>query len=165
MPTFGEELRRERELRGIPLRDVSEATKISLRYLRALESDDFEHLPGGVFNRGFVRAYSQFIGIDPNALVDAYILAERSQAASGKAKDRDAFHRPSSGIERGAAEGRAVDPRRGWRLLVIAGLVLATLAALAAIAYVVWRGFEKDAPARPRSSVARDAGERIRRAS
>jgi cytoskeletal protein RodZ len=94
MASFGEELKRERELRQVSLREVSEATKINLRYLEALETNNFEHLPGGVFNRGFVRAYSQFIGIDPDAMVNAYRLEEQAQASRGKAKDRDSFHRP-----------------------------------------------------------------------
>src|SRR4030095_422268 len=72
MSSFGESLRRERELRQISLREISEATKINLRYLDALERDDFRHLPGGVFNKGFVRAYAQFIGIDPETMVTAY---------------------------------------------------------------------------------------------
>lgn len=74
--SFGEELKRERELRKISLREVSESTKISLRYLEALERNDFRSLPGGVFNRGFVRAYSQYIGIDPDTMVDAYLMQE-----------------------------------------------------------------------------------------
>jgi cytoskeletal protein RodZ len=83
MPSFGEELKRERELRRITLREVADATKINLRYLEALDRNDFKHLPGGVFNRGFVRAYSQFIGVDPEQMVSAYVLEERSQAAAG----------------------------------------------------------------------------------
>jgi cytoskeletal protein RodZ len=93
MSTFGEELRRERKLRGIRLREISDATKINLRYLQALEGNDFEHLPGGVFNRGFVRAYSQYIGIDPDAMVNAYLLEEQAQTDQGKAQDRQLFRR------------------------------------------------------------------------
>ena len=47
MSSFGEELRRERELRQISLREISESTKINVRYLDALERNDFKHLPGG----------------------------------------------------------------------------------------------------------------------
>ena len=83
MSSFGEELKRERELRQISLREVSEATKINFRYLEALEQNDFRHLPGGVFNKGFVRAYSEYIGVDPEAMVNAYLLEERAQ------EDRD----------------------------------------------------------------------------
>ena len=82
MPSFGETLKRERELRQISLREISEATKINLRYLEALERDDFRHLPGGVFNKGFVRAFAQFIGIDPEAMVMAYLDEERTQSGA-----------------------------------------------------------------------------------
>jgi cytoskeletal protein RodZ len=79
LSTFGDELRRERELRQISLREVADSTKINLRYLEALEKNDFEDLPGGVFNRGFVRAYAQFIGVDPDAMVNAYLLEDRAR--------------------------------------------------------------------------------------
>ncbi len=79
MSTFGEDLKRERELRRISLREIAEATKISLRHLESLERNDFQTLPGGVFNRGFVRAYAQFIGIDPEAMVNAYLLEEQTR--------------------------------------------------------------------------------------
>jgi cytoskeletal protein RodZ len=81
MSSFGETLRRERELRQISLREIAEATKINLRYLDALEHDDFRHLPGGVFNKGFVRAYAQFIGIDPESMVMAYLEEDGRQQA------------------------------------------------------------------------------------
>ena len=81
MSSFGETLKRERELRQISLREISEATKINLRYLDALERNDFRHLPGGVFNKGFVRAYAQFIGIDPEAMATAYLDEEHHQQA------------------------------------------------------------------------------------
>lgn len=69
MGAFGDRLRREREGRGVTLGEVSESTKISTGFLRALEQEDFERLPGGVFNRGFVRAYCKFLGIDEEAMV------------------------------------------------------------------------------------------------
>jgi cytoskeleton protein RodZ len=86
MPSFGETLKRERELRQISLREISEATKINLRYLDALERDDFRHLPGGVFNKGFVRAYAQFIGVEPETMVNAYLEEDgRQQARAARA--------------------------------------------------------------------------------
>ena len=79
--TFGEELRRERELRQISLREIAQATKIDLRRLEALERNDFSRLPGGLYNRGFVRAYCDHIGVDAESMVNAYLLEERSQTA------------------------------------------------------------------------------------
>jgi len=81
MSSFGESLKRERELRQISLQKISEATKINLRYLEALERNDFRHLPGGVFNKGFVRAYAQFIGVDPETMTTAYLQEEQRQLA------------------------------------------------------------------------------------
>lgn len=79
MANFGETLKRERELRKITLREVSEATKIGLRYLEALEANRFERLPGGLFNKGFIRAYAKFIGLDPEGLVNAYLYETSNQ--------------------------------------------------------------------------------------
>src|SRR5258705_10082270 len=88
MTSFGEELKRERELRDISLKEISEATKISIRFLEALEQNNFDVLPGGVFNRGFIRAYARFIGVDGEEMVNAYLheVAQREsrQAQSGK---------------------------------------------------------------------------------
>jgi len=79
MATFGETLRRERELRGITLPELSNATKIGMRYLRALENNQFEHLPGGIFNRGFVRAVSRYLRLDENHWVGEYVRAAHEE--------------------------------------------------------------------------------------
>ena len=70
--SIGEKLRLARETRGIALRDISEQTRISMRYLEAIEADDYRRLPGGIFNRSFVRAYAKFIGYDENQAIDEY---------------------------------------------------------------------------------------------
>lgn len=72
MISLGEELRREREFREISLREISEATKINMRMLEAIEHDNFKVLPGGIFNRNFIRAYAEFIGVDPEIAVRKY---------------------------------------------------------------------------------------------
>ena len=79
MSSFGEDLKRERELRKISLREIAESTKINVRYLDALEKNNFKHLPGGVFNKGFVRAFAQHIGVDEEDMVNAYLLEEQAQ--------------------------------------------------------------------------------------
>jgi transcriptional regulator with XRE-family HTH domain len=62
---LGEFLRRERELRHVSLDDVAERTKISRRYLEAIEDERYDRLPGETFVRGFIRSYAQSIGLDP----------------------------------------------------------------------------------------------------
>jgi cytoskeletal protein RodZ len=72
MVSIGEELKREREYREISLREISDATKINIRMLEAIEKDNFGVLPGGIFNRNFIRAYAQFIGLDPEVIIRKY---------------------------------------------------------------------------------------------
>src|SRR5215469_11758744 len=79
MGAFGDKLRREREMRGITLAEIAESTKISTRHLKALEDEQFEALPGGVFNRGFVRAYARFLGINEEQTVADYAAASNEQ--------------------------------------------------------------------------------------
>jgi Helix-turn-helix domain/Domain of unknown function (DUF4115) len=75
--TFGEKLRKQRERRGIELEAISNTTKISTRMLRALEDENFDQLPGGVFNKGFVRAYARQIGLNEEQAVAEYLEALR----------------------------------------------------------------------------------------
>lgn len=80
MSSFGETLRRERELRGVSLREISDATKISVRFLQALEKDRLDVLPGGVFRRAFVKQYAKHLGLDPDRLVAEFVYAHGEQA-------------------------------------------------------------------------------------
>lgn len=79
---FGEHLRREREMRGISLDEICSATRIGTRFLEALEKEQWDHLPGGIFNRGFVRAVAQYLGLDEEKLIGEYTLATGDQATS-----------------------------------------------------------------------------------
>jgi transcriptional regulator with XRE-family HTH domain len=73
---LGEFLRRERELRHISLDDIAERTKISRRYLEAIEEERYDRLPGETFVRGFIRSYAQSIGLDPD---DALLIYNHSR--------------------------------------------------------------------------------------
>ena len=75
MPPFGDKLRKQREKGGITLEDVALTTKIGTRFLRALEEEHFDQLPGGIFNRGFVRAYARSVGLDEDQTIADYLLA------------------------------------------------------------------------------------------
>ena len=72
---FGENLKRERELRGVSLEEISTATRIATRFLRAIENEQWNQLPGGVFNRGFVRAVARYLGLDEENTVAEYAMA------------------------------------------------------------------------------------------
>jgi cytoskeleton protein RodZ len=77
---FGEHLRREREMRGVSLDEISAATRISTRFLEAIEKDQWDQLPGGVFNRGFIRSIARFLGLDEDSLVAEYALGNSHSA-------------------------------------------------------------------------------------
>src|SRR5258708_3367472 len=72
---FGEELRRERESRGISLKEIADATKISRRFLDAIERNDHKTLPAPVFTRGFVREYARYLGLNAEEIVNRYNYA------------------------------------------------------------------------------------------
>ena len=75
MAGFGENLRREREMRGITLDEISNTTKISVRLLVALENEDFSKLPGGIFTRSFIRGYANYLGLDEEHVMSEYQMA------------------------------------------------------------------------------------------
>ncbi len=75
MAPFGAQLKKVREQRGITLDQISSSTKIGVRFLCALEEEHFEQLPGGIFNRGFVRSYARTIGVDEDQAIADYLAA------------------------------------------------------------------------------------------
>ena len=90
---FGERLKRERELREVTLQEITSATRIGPRFLEALENEDWEKLPGGVFNRGFVRSVARFLGLDEEGLLAEYDLAHGTQ--SHAETERQENHNPA----------------------------------------------------------------------
>lgn len=70
---FGTMMKRARVTRGVSLRQIAEATKISVSALEALERNDISSLPGGIFSRAFVRSYATEVGLDPEQTVRAFI--------------------------------------------------------------------------------------------
>lgn len=77
---FGERLKREREMREVSLDEITVATRIGTRFLDALENEEWEKLPGGVFNRGFVRAIGRYLGLDEEDLLAEYDVAYAERA-------------------------------------------------------------------------------------
>ena len=84
--SLGEKLRQAREERGISISEVAEQTRISPQYLKAIESDDYKPLPGGIFNKGFLRSYARYIGFDENEALHDYaqLMAENAQSSDSE---------------------------------------------------------------------------------
>ncbi len=80
--TLGEKLRQAREERGITIMDVSEQTRISPLYLEAIENDDYSPLPGGIFNKGFVKSFAKHVGIDESEALQDYTRLITQQTGS-----------------------------------------------------------------------------------
>src|SRR5579871_296329 len=89
MSAFGDNLRRERDLRGVSLAEISKATKISSRMLDAIETERFERLPGGVFNAAFVRQYARYLGLNEDRVV-AEFLATCTSCGPQEPQQKDA---------------------------------------------------------------------------
>jgi cytoskeleton protein RodZ len=73
MPTLGEELRHRREQRGVTLAEIAEATRIGTRFLKAIETNNFSILPGGIFTRSFIRAYAKHVGMNEDEAIGLYL--------------------------------------------------------------------------------------------
>jgi len=73
MTKFGASFRQARTSKGISLDQVATETRISKRFLTAIENEEFQLLPGGIFNRGFVRAFAEKVGLDPEQAVSDYV--------------------------------------------------------------------------------------------
>jgi|SRR5438445_2720546 len=125
--SIGEKLRLARETRGIALRDISENTRISMRYLEAIETNDYRRLPGGIFNRSFIRAYAKFVGYDEQEAIDEYSRALRQQGED----DEDV---PKSHRSMVYTDDNGPRNRSPLTTLLLAILILAILS------LVVWAG-------------------------
>jgi len=77
MGAFGNKFRQAREKKQLSYEDVSKVTKIGSRMLRAIEEENFDQLPGGVFNKGFIRSYAKHLGLDPEEAVNEYLATVR----------------------------------------------------------------------------------------
>ena len=117
MASLGQDLKRERELRGISLREIADSTRINLRFLQAIEEDRLDALPGAFFVRAILRSYAKCIGIDEHQVLNKYqeIYAFEEQLQYGESAKRPAS-RP----------GRVLRPslRRHWKIAALALTVI-----------------------------------------
>ncbi|HXU45765.1 MAG TPA: RodZ domain-containing protein [Thermoanaerobaculia bacterium] len=135
--SFGSWLRRQREAREVSLREIADRTKISMRYLEAMEEDRYDLLPAPVFARGFLREYARYVGLNADEVINHFLAAQQTQSA---------------GSDDAPASGPALSiPRSGsspWPRLLFFGL--ATLILLGLVALGVWLADRRRA--RPQSA-------------
>ena len=145
--SFGSWLRRQREMREISLRDIADRTKISLRYLEAMEDDRFDLLPAPIFAKGFLREYARYVGLSPDEVVNHWLSVQQPEE-----------------LEETKHEHRRRDKarRRNWTwglFLLLAGALL--LAAVALFSYFSEKRREDSARQAPPPMVAPPAAESV----
>lgn len=128
---IGATLRKARNRRKVGLPDVETATKIRLRYLRAMENEEWDVLPGGAYTRGFIRTYASFLGLDGERLADEY----RRGAEDGTPEERAQRAEPVVSPPRPPRRGPRLSTR-AWTAIVIACLI----AVLVAVGISTWGG-------------------------
>jgi cytoskeletal protein RodZ len=133
--TIGEQLRLAREGRGIPLREISDQTRISMHYLEAIETNDYKRLPGGIFNRSFVKAYARYVGYDEKEAVDGYTRYLREQGDTSEEVTTTPHH---SKVYTDAPATRSPI------LTVVLAIVILALLTVAALGVLRWAGRAKD---------------------
>jgi cytoskeletal protein RodZ len=140
MGNFGEDLRMERISRGIALEDITAVTKISPRYLEALEQEKFRLLPGGILNKGIVRGYASAIGLDQSDWTERFLKA---YAASGQMveEDRDWLEFASNVGKARIQRSDAMDYRLRWIGVILLVVVVAAGACLAVRYYGLRAGW------------------------
>ena len=154
LASFGEELRREREIRGISLKEIADATKISKRFLEAIERNDHRTLPAPVFTRGFVREYSRYLGLNAEEIVNRYNFAAAGDDRIEKTPHMDRLVAPPPiSLPLAPPKKRGIPPAYAR----IDGSVFLVLLIVAALGGVTWWAIQhRKAQALTRSTI--DAG-------
>lgn len=145
MGSFGDRLRREREMRGISLDEIATATKISTRNLRALEEEKFNQLPGGIFNKGFVRAYAKFLGIDEEQIVAEYVAASSDTEAARDQKLKLDLSKVEFKREDKEQREISLEPKSQWG-------TIAVIVLLAVAIFGGWQVYQKKKAERQQQS-------------
>jgi len=151
--SLGAKLKQEREERNVTLDEISRSTKIGTRMLRALEEEHFDQLPGGIFNKGFIRAYAHFLGLDEEqAIVDYLAATGTSQPGKQPGSDESQVAELRAQVELRGREESPAAAGLPWGMFAVALLVLA-------LGFAIWclysRGAGKENP--PTTASARSA--------
>jgi cytoskeleton protein RodZ len=140
---IGERLREARVLRGLDLDEIADRTKIRVPFLRALEEERWDQLPGPAYVRAFLRTYADALGLDADLVVDEYMAAE-----SHEPEPEVAQAPPLGGADRRRPRVPALPaglPRPGWP--AIAGIAVVALVGILLVIGLVGGSDDGEAPA------------------
>jgi transcriptional regulator with XRE-family HTH domain len=133
MIPIGQDLKRERELRGISLKEIAESTKINIRFLKALEEDQLDVLPGKFFTRGIIRGYAKYLGLEEESVLNKYHEALQFLEKNEKEEEKTSVESPPVSI------------RNVIRIAAFGAAVIAVLLAL----FFIFRGEEAPPSIKP----------------
>jgi cytoskeleton protein RodZ len=139
--SFGARLKREREQRKITLDEIAVSTKIGTRFLAAIEEDRFDQLPGGIFNKGFVRAYARHLGMDENQAIADFVAATEPVLPEPVPPDAPVLAALAERVPEAKKKTRG-DGGMPWGIFAIVLLVLAC-------GFALWGFHSREKPARP----------------
>jgi len=125
LESFGARLKREREKRKITLDDISVATKIAPRFLTALESDQFDQLPGGIFNKGFVRSYARHLGLDENQTIADFVAASAPVVPEVPLEEAPVLASLADHVPKSRIKSKTATDGLPWGMFALALLVFA----------------------------------------
>ncbi len=141
MESFGARLKREREQRKITLDEIAVSTKIGTRFLAAIEEDRFDQLPGGIFNKGFVRAYARHLGMDENQAIADFVAATEPVLPEPPPPDAPVLAALAERVPEAKKKSKG-DDGVPWGIFAIVLLVLAC-------GFALWGFHSREKPAAP----------------
>lgn len=137
MSSLGQQLKKAREERGVTIQDIAAATHLGARFLQAIENDDYKILPGGVFNRAFVRKFARQVGMDEEQAVRLY---EEQLQESGGEPEKSSYLGLGDEMEARASSGNSA---------LLTGILILLLAAIGAAVYLAFFRGANDSPPPP----------------
>ncbi len=162
MAEIGATLREARMRERIDVSEIEAQTKIRAKYLRALENEEWDLLPGPTFVKSFLRTYAEALGLDARALVEEYKLTYESPG-EGVEPERRAASQPAQPGQAGAAPPRRTRPRAGGAprpgpsrayMAAVSGAVVV----IALLLYALLSGGSSKSPTQPTASTRDGAG-------
>ena len=146
MATFGAQLKQAREKQGVTLEEISLSTKIGTRMLRALEEEHFDQLPGGIFNKGFIRAYARCLGMDEDQAIADYLAATGVSPLAKKSEiNEQAPILDPPPREENTAAGLP------WGMFAVLLLIIA-------LGFAAWGFYSRESERAPREATANSSG-------
>ncbi len=136
MATLGKDLKNEREMRGISLKEIADTTNINLRFLRAIEEDQVDILPGKFFTKGILKAYAEYLGMEEHDILNRFYQEEQLREQLQEEKSATPNDQPAI-------------PQKIKSILIFSGIVVVLISLLFALYFI----FQKNEAPMPEEKI------------